>query len=95
MTELLEQHADMQKYIQGIYKNQQLILYWMQDQEARLAQAESALAIQNNNSTQPAEDEGAQDLEQDADVDAEVDADLDVDAEQANDEGNEWEHFKV
>ena len=36
MMELLNQHNDLMNYVDGIYKNQKLMLYWMEDQEQRL-----------------------------------------------------------
>jgi len=54
MSEILNQHNDLMQYVEGIYKNQKLMLYWINDQESRLNNQTGAVAPIDN-STLPAD----------------------------------------
>ena len=54
MKEVLAQHNNLMNYVEGIYKNQKLMLYWLNDQESRLNQTESLLNVASQvNATAP------------------------------------------
>jgi hypothetical protein len=43
MIEILAEQNNLMNFVEGIYKNQKLMLYWINDQEQRLALAEATL----------------------------------------------------